>query len=212
MNLVLPFFLSLSLTVMPSAHIHDRQLASKDLEACQTAIRAAEKEHGILPELLGAVAHVESGRMHPKLKKKTAWPWTICHKGKGHFFPTKEAALKKIAQLKKAGAKDFDVGLLQVNNYWHADAFDSHEDALDPQKNAQYAAKFLKELYNKHKSWTRAVSNYHSGNPKYGTKYCQRVMTAWNKGKQQKSVDIIKKNRKRIELKKRKRKASKQYV
>lgn len=213
MNFVLPFFLSLSLTVLPSAQVHhDKNITCKHYAVSQKAIKAAEKEHGILPELLGAVARVESGRMHPKLKKMTPWPWTICHKGKSHYFPTKAACLNKIKQLRKAGAKDFDVGLLQVNNYWHRDAFSSHEEALDPHVNARYAAKFLKQLYNKHKSWTRAVSCYHSGNPKYGNKYCKRVMTAWNKGKRQKSLDVINKNKKRIKTKKQKKKASKQFV
>lgn len=203
MNFLLPVLLSLSISTLPPLGDVNKKKNSHDHVVCQKAIAAAEKEHGILPELLSAVARVESGRMDPKLKKMTAWPWTITVKGKGHYFPTKTAALEKIRQLKKSGVKDFDVGLLQINNYWHPDAFDNAEEALDPKTNAQYAAKFLKDLYNKHKSWTRAVSCYHSYNPKHGNVYCQRVLSAWNKKKQEKNLHLIQKSRPKTKLKKR---------
>lgn len=45
---------------------------------------------------------------------------------------------------------------MQINLSYHGKAFKSIEDALDPQKNVTYAAKYLKSLYlKKGKDWLK---------------------------------------------------------
>lgn len=185
MNFLLNIALSLSLQF--SAPVSQKNftldISEPKTDHCHVLFEKAEKEHGILPQLLKAVAHVESGRWDPASKSQGAWPWTITVKGKGQYFNTKAEALKEIKRLKSNGIQDFDVGLMQINNYWHKDAFASAEEALDPETNIAYGAKFLKELFQKHKSWTKAIACYHSYNPKYNQAYCKRVLTAWDKVK-----------------------------
>lgn len=189
MNFLLPVILSISLQFseplsQPSFSQPCLSMDTKNVKSEQHHLfDKAEKEHGILPQLLKAVAHVESGRFDPDSKRQAAWPWTITVKGKGQYFNSKEEAIKEIKRLNRAGIHDFDVGLMQINNYWHKGAFSSAEDALDPETNIAYGAKFLKELFNKHKSWTKAIACYHSYNPKYNQAYCKRVLHAWGKVK-----------------------------
>ena len=52
----------------------------------------------------------------------------------------------------------------------------SVEDALDPLKNVQYSAKFLRTLYTSSgRDWKKAARRYHSGNPKEGQLYTDRL-------------------------------------
>lgn len=63
--------------------------------------------------------------------------------GKGRYFATKEEAVRAVKKLQAQGVKSIDVGCMQINLAYHGDAFDSIEDALDPETNVTYGAKFL---------------------------------------------------------------------
>src|SRR3712207_7129818 len=56
-----------------------------------TLFRSAEREAGLPPRLLGAIARVESGRRDAATGRSEAWPWTINAEGRGSFFPSKAA-------------------------------------------------------------------------------------------------------------------------
>ena len=58
----------------------------------------------------------------------------------------------------------------------HPDAFPSLDVAFDPQANAAYAARFLKELYAQKGDWTRATAAYHSATPDIGAGYQRKVL------------------------------------
>ena len=62
------------------------------------------------------------------------------------FFPTREAAIAEVRQLRADGMRLIDVGCMQINLHHHPNAFASLEEAFDPLSNARYAAQFLTEL------------------------------------------------------------------
>ncbi len=68
---------------------------------------------------------------------------------------------------------------MQVNLFYHPDAFASLNDAFDPNRNAAYGAKFLTELKQDQGSWQRAVQHYHSSTAERRIPYQRKVYTAW---------------------------------
>ena len=67
---------------------------------------------------------------------------------------------------------------------------DSVEDALDPQKNVEYGAKFLKNLYEaKGKDWLKAAMAYHSSVPRKALRYKKRLASAYEMVKQANNID-----------------------
>lgn len=162
----------------PGAHAAAvASLASKD--RCAAAVSAQEARHGIPHKLLTAVSLVESGRWDDKAGETIAWPWTVTAEGKGHFFPTKAAAIAFVRQLQARGVTSVDVGCMQVNLLYHPNAFPSLEAAFDPYQNAAYGAKFLAELRQEQGSWQHAVQHYHSSTEERRIPYQRKVYTAW---------------------------------
>ena len=84
------------------------------------------------------------------------------------------------------GSKNIDVGCMQLNYRWHKGAFNSLDDMFDPEKNIQYAAKFVKELYGRHQNWEDVIKHYHSNKKKFNVPYYQKVSKVWNKQKENK--------------------------
>lgn len=146
---------------------------------CAAAAAHAEKSFAIPGQLLGAVSLAESARWDKESREKYAWPWTVTWDGEGRYYATKAEAVRVVRELRKKGVRNIDVGCLQVNLHYHPDAFDDLEDALDPRANAAYAGKFLSALWTETKSWTQAVSRYHSSDPKRGQAYRRKVFLNW---------------------------------
>jgi hypothetical protein len=69
---------------------------------------------------------------------------------------------------------------MQVNLMYHPDAFRTIEEAFEPEKNVEYAGKFLKSLRKQTGSWTQAVAHYHSADEDLGGPYQQRIYELWN--------------------------------
>jgi|GEM_PF-6658580 len=135
----------------------------------------------IPPHLLHAISLVESGISNGKTT--SPWPWTINVEGKGYTFKSKQEAIHAVQHFRKLGRESIDVGLMQINLKHHPHAFQSLEQAFDPAANIAYAARFLTELFFKHRSWHEAVKHYHSGNPILGSGYLERVLKACSKVK-----------------------------
>lgn len=153
--------------------------ADDQTRLCRSAIRAAERAHGIPQALLSALGRVESGRRDPVTGNFGPWPWTINAEGRGQFFPTKAEAIAAVRRLQAEGVRSIDIGCMQVNLRHHPNAFASLEDAFDPAKNAAYAATFLVSLQEASKNWLQAAAHYHSHTPEFATAYQRRVMAAW---------------------------------
>lgn len=147
--------------------------------ACdQAAITAAFQAH-IPSNVMRAVTRLETGRS--KGGKLTPWPWTVNMEGEGRWFASKDEAKAYVIQHYQAGKRSFDVGCFQINYRWHGGAFRSIEDMFDPDKNAAYAADFLKTLYREFGNWDDAVGAYHSRTDVYADRYLakyQRIAAA----------------------------------
>ena len=140
---------------------------------CRAAIQAASARYGIPAGLLAAIARVESGRRDPNTGELAPWPWTINAEGQGKFFETREEAVAWVRAAQQRGIRSIDTGCMQVNLLHHPGAFASIEEAFDPFHNADYAARFLRELQAGPAAgnWMRAAGYYHSQTPELASAY-----------------------------------------
>ena len=153
--------------------------ASSPGEQCRIAIAAAERGHGVPPQLLASIGRVESGRRDRVTGTWGAWPWTINAQGQGSYFETKVEAIQAVQALQARGVRSIDVGCMQVNLMHHPNAFPTLDMAFEPAVNADYAARFLVELHDQTGDWTKATANYHSANPEEGGPYAAKVVSVW---------------------------------
>ncbi len=159
------------------------QPIDKKWEICAQAVSAVERQTNIPKHLLGAISQAESGRWHPKKRANIAWPWTVTANGKGQFFDSKEEAQAEAEILLTQGVRNIDVGCMQVNLKYHADAFETLSQAFDPAANARYAAKYLRAMHSKTKDWRQAAAHYHSTTPALAARYKAKVLRLWNKAR-----------------------------
>ncbi|MBX2855120.1 MAG: lytic transglycosylase domain-containing protein [Rhodobacteraceae bacterium] len=148
---------------------------------CDRAIVEAAARHGTPLRLMRAVALVESGKKVTTEdgSHRVAWPWTVNMEGAGHWFDSRAAALRFVRAAQARGARSFDVGCMQVNHLWHGDNFNSLEAMFQPVANADYAARFLRELMDETGDWMRAAGHYHSRTPSLGRAYRDKVGAAY---------------------------------
>jgi hypothetical protein len=170
--------------LLATAALTDRPAAAAEPAGawalCAAATDAAEAMRPAIPaHLLGALAKVESGRHHKTSSARLAWPWTVMAEGRGRYLPTKAAAIAEVRALKARGVSNIDVGCMQINLHWHADAFADLEQAFDPAYNVAYAATFLLDLRASENSWTKAIGVYHSRTPRFSGPYRSKVFRAW---------------------------------
>lgn len=152
-------------------------------QVCDHAAREASQRYDVPLDILLSIARVESGRG----ARQEPWPWTINATGQGYWFDTKQEAIDFAAEQLAAGSANFDIGCFQINLHWHPDAFASLDDALNPAKNADYAARFLSTLFDADGDWKSAVAAYHSRSTELGQTYVARVEAAFED--QMRSVD-----------------------
>ena len=145
---------------------------ANNAQTCDLAAAQVSKEFAVPFDVLRAITRTETGR--GKGGTLQPWPWTVNMEGAGHWFETEDAARSFVFKHFKRGARSFDVGCFQINCKWHGRAFQSIEEMFDPIKNAQYAAKFLSDLYQELGSWSEAAGAYHSRTPKYAQIYKSR--------------------------------------
>lgn len=156
-----------------------------DSMVCMNATQKMEKVYQIKKHILTTISSVETGRWNAAQKQKTAWPWTVNAQGKGMYFDSKAEAVKAVKNLQAKGVRSIDVGCMQINLAYHPDAFDNIEEALDPQTNAEYGAKFLKNLYeNNGRDWIKAAMAYHSSVPHKALKYKKKIVSTYELVKQ----------------------------
>ena len=150
-----------------------------DPTSCFQAASVAERKLTLPPKLLAAIAEVESMRADPLSRRFMPWPWTVNVEGVGHFYETKGDAIEAVRALQSAGVRSIDVGCMQVNLMYHPSAFASLEDAFDPEINANYAERFLRDLFRQTGNWMQAAGYYHSQTPALSADYANTVMARW---------------------------------
>ena len=142
---------------------------------CLSEARRAEVQHGIPSGLLQSITRVEAGRK-TLTGEFMPWAWTLNDAGDGMFFDSREAAMRHLEAAVAAPGHSVDVGCMQVNTKWHMEGFHNLSDMLDPVQNADYAAAFLLDLHEAHRSWDDAVKHYHSSEPAKNVVYHGRVL------------------------------------
>ncbi len=140
-----------------------------DDQTCIAAILQAQAEYGIPDNLLLAIGIQEAGRRVNG--EVTVWPWAVNAEGTGMFFRSQDQALGWVRSQQEQGVQSIDVGCMQVNLYWHANAFASLAEAFDPLKNARYAAQFLTRLKSEDGTWWQAAGSYHSRTQEFRDRY-----------------------------------------
>lgn len=141
---------------------------------CEAAALIAARAEGVPERLMRAVALAETGRRLDGAFRP--WPWTVNMEGEGRWFDDPDSLLDWVRVRQRQGARSFDLGCFQVNHRWHGDEFDGLEHMLDPESNALYAARFLRELHAETGSWETAAGHYHSRTPALAERYRSRVM------------------------------------
>jgi hypothetical protein len=168
--------LAACLLVAPMSVRAAQTAGDKDSPAnlCLSAIAIAEQQHDIPRGLLTVMAKAESGRPVGSTGSLQPWPWTVDADGRGIFFANKAEAIAWSHQALSSGTTTFlDVGCMQVDLRVHPDAFGSLEQAFDPVVNAEYGARFLRQLHDgvAAGNWFAAVGFYHSQTPAYASQY-----------------------------------------
>lgn len=131
--------------------------ASFGAKVCERHMSAAAKRHDVPLAILYAVGLTETGR------GDGLRPYALNIDGRSIYDLSKSDALKHFHEARAKGVKLIDVGCMQINHYWHKDHFASVDDMLEPARNVDYAALFLKRLKEREGTWTRAVARYHAG-------------------------------------------------
>ncbi len=149
--------------------------ASRDASGlCADAAQRAANATGVPYDVLVAIALVETGH------NSRPWPWTVNLGGDGHWLDSREAAEALIAEALEQGLTNIDIGCFQLNYRWHAKAFASVAEMLDPETNALYAAKYLAQHYAGSGDWATAAAAYHSATPEHAERYRARFEAAWS--------------------------------
>lgn len=164
---------------------------------CIDIARKLERDMKIPYLLLNAIGYVESGRINKETGRVEPWPWTVFAKGKGTYHATKAKAIAHVSRLQKSGIRNIDVGCMQVNLQYHGTKFKSLKDAFTPKNNITYAAKFLKRLKKRHRTWSNAMKFYHSSTKDLQKGYRQRLQKAWKICQKQRFQDVVAKNQER---------------
>ena len=131
-NIVLILFLLLSCS--PAFASFDRLLD------------AVSGESGVPKHTLKAVCTHESESYYKG--KRQPWPWTLNVGGKGIWFKSRSAAVA-YAELELLGGTNpvkLDVGMCQINWFWHREKFNSINSLINPAANIRYAAKYRKNI------------------------------------------------------------------
>ncbi len=166
------------------ASAHAGQVTNEDAllagaRQCTQHMPLQETKYGIPRHLLMAIGSNESGRYHKGINAVVPWPWTVNAAGKGYYFDSKQEAISAVTKLRAQGIESIDVGCMQVNLKHHAKAFNTLQEAFDPQSNVAYAARFLRTNFDAAGSWMKATAFYHSQTPKFGNPYMQAVYNRW---------------------------------
>ena len=110
------------------------------------------------------------------------WPWTLYInvskngiKAGARRYANKQDAEQALLNLIRKGIRNVDVGIMQVNLYWHGDKVPNDLALLDPRTNITVAARYLKELNTKN-NISKTVGGYHSpSNAERGKTYANHV-------------------------------------
>ena len=125
--------------------------------SCEREIASAARRYDIPLAVFYAVGLNESGA------KGRLQPYAMNIDGRSSADPTLAGAVARFRDAKAAGARMIDVGCMQINHHYHGARFASLQAMFDPAQNIDYAARFLRDLKVRERTWTMAVARYNAG-------------------------------------------------
>ena len=140
-------------------------------QALDPMFQEAAQTWGVPVAVTKAIATVESGLS----------PWALNIEGESRRSGSKEEALSKAREAMATG-RSFDVGVMQVNNFWLKKYGIPLEAAFDPLANIHLGSWILKKEIEMYGDTWNGVAAYHSPNWERGRKYAEMVKTALAKG------------------------------
>lgn len=143
-------------------------------DVCLRAASVAAERHGMPADMLQAITLVETRR--PGTGRP--WPWTLNIEGEGKWFDSRADALAHARRVIEAGRISTDLGCFQINYRWHGAEFADLAEMIDPDTSADYAARFLRQLFAETGNWLEAAGHYHSRTPVHATRYKAHVAAA----------------------------------
>ncbi|WP_286984135.1 lytic transglycosylase domain-containing protein [Haliea sp.] len=142
-------------------------------------IAEAAKKHGVPEKVLNAVCTWESQTY--SAGQRQPWPWTLNVAGAPAYYRSYYGAALGLNRAISKGISNIDIGMCQINWYWHQGKFNRAVDLLVPKVNVEYASAYLSELKRKGKSWKDAIGRYHSpGCVSCAREYSRRVLQLRN--------------------------------
>ncbi|MGZ0076307.1 transglycosylase SLT domain-containing protein [Methylomonas sp. EFPC3] len=138
-------------------------------------------KHELDPYILYAVALVESANSNG-YASITPWPWAINKSGKSIVSTSKQEAQHILNTAIAEGNRHIDVGMMQVNLYWHGHNVAKPEQLLNPVTNLEIGAKVLAEaIQSSPNNLELGIGRYHSWqNAHAAIQYGQRVIALAN--------------------------------
>lgn len=127
------------------------------LGPCEAAMQRASARHGVPLAILYAVGMTETGGAG-YLK-----PYAMNAAGTSYIASSLPEALRKLDEYRARGITLVDLGCMQINYRWHGDKFANPTQMFEPERNVDYAARFLAELKQRHGNWTMAAARYNAG-------------------------------------------------
>jgi soluble lytic murein transglycosylase-like protein len=149
------------------------QARAHGVNTCEREMIRASRAHGVPLGVLYAVGLTETG------SRNAMRPYLLNVEGRSVSATTLHEAVNEFNAARRAGARLIDLGCMQINHHFHSAQFDSVEAMLDPVRNVDYAARFLKELRAREGNWTMAAARYNAGpnNDPAQKRYVCRVIT-----------------------------------
>lgn len=127
------------------------------LGVCEAAMARASAKYGVPLAILYAVGLTETGG------NGTLQPLAMNAAGKSLVAASAADGARKLKEFNANGVRLVDLGCMQINHRWHGEQFASVAEMFDPERNVDYAARFLAELRQRHGNWTMAAARYNAG-------------------------------------------------
>lgn len=129
------------------------------------------------PLLLYSISLAESAYKRDEVNVGP-YRFAMQHNGKSYYPNNKAEASKILDELLSSGAKNIDVGFMQVNLLWNGNRVKSPHDLFDPVISINVASEILLEaMHSSPDDIKIAIGRYHTWNdPVRGMDYADRVL------------------------------------
>ncbi len=141
--------------------------------SASSLITTIAREERVPPKLLQTIVRLESG----------GHPWTLNVRGKPYVFRNRQEASAFLSQQLSRDIQNIDIGLCQINAFWHGKSFSHPSKLLDPAINLRYAARLLRRYARQEGSWMKGVVFYHSSLPVHQSVYKKKLKQILAKGR-----------------------------